>query len=335
MTCLLCGGPVRKLLDLGEQPVSHDFLTEPGEQKRYPLSAGSCGGCGLAQLIDGPPEEALVPRFDWVRYVEPEMHLDEVAMSLKGRTVTGATYKDDSLVERLKIRGFQKAERADVVVARHVLEHPRDPKTYLSYLASMLNPAGLLLLEVPDSERGFRMGDVTTIWEEHTLYFTEATLRSSLESAGWEVERIDRQRYTMEDCLMAHCRLGKPKPTQAKDDSLENLADEIDPQRHRWKKLLKGKKSAMLGAGHRGAAFLNFLGLSVDFVIDDHPSKAGLLLPGVQKPVRGSDALKDVDVCLISANPDAEAAITKKNDAFLKRGGRFLSIYPDSALAPS
>ncbi len=41
-----------------------------------------CGACGFVQLSICPPAEFVAPRVPWIRYNEPERHLDEVAAGL-------------------------------------------------------------------------------------------------------------------------------------------------------------------------------------------------------------------------------------------------------------
>jgi hypothetical protein len=346
MTCLLCGAPAKLALDLGRQPVSHRFPGKAGPETLHELAVGECESCGLAQLVSAPSEADIVVKGVPATFLEPEGHLDALADLLaRGRkgSVAGATYKDVSLVERLERRGWKRAlagDKADLLVARHVLEHPRQPKAFLANLARRLTEGGRLALEVPDSARGFGTGDITTIWEEHTLYFTEATLKTALPAAGWKVERVERYPYALEDCLVA---VVKPAPPHAPRLSAKKrapvlglLAAVVNERRRFWQKridsLRAGGKVAMLGAGHRGCAFVNYLGLArkIDFVVDDDPAKHGKLLPGSQRPIRGSDALAQAKLCLIAANPDAEPKILERHRAFAKAGGKFVSIYPGS-----
>src|SRR5687767_8948993 len=108
--CRICSrAEVRDRLDFGPQAIRNRFLRRSAEcEYTHPLAVGCCRACGTVQLADPPPVAELRPRFDWVRYNEPERHLDEVARALAQlpgitpRSVfAGLTYKDDSTLARL------------------------------------------------------------------------------------------------------------------------------------------------------------------------------------------------------------------------------------------
>jgi len=112
-SCRVCRAPLASSrLDLGHQPLCNRFLGDPGEEEyRHPLSAAICPACALLQLVAPPPAREITPRFSWIRYNEPEGHLDHLTRTLlalaprKERlVVAGVSYKDDSTLER-----FQKA----------------------------------------------------------------------------------------------------------------------------------------------------------------------------------------------------------------------------------
>src|SRR5437762_9829794 len=116
-TCRLCARPgIRDRLDFGPQALRNRFLRSPGEPEyAHPLALGVCRSCGVLQLADPPPVEELRPRFGWLRYNEPEGHLDDLAGALaKLHGVTpqsafaGLTYKDDSTLARLNRLGFAR-----------------------------------------------------------------------------------------------------------------------------------------------------------------------------------------------------------------------------------
>jgi hypothetical protein len=64
----------------------------------------------------------------------------------------------------------------------------------------------------------------------------------------------------------------------------------------------------------------------VECVIDDNPHKQNLLMPGSRLAIQGSAALATIDLCLLSLNPESEQRVLAKNQDFIQRGGKFLSI---------
>jgi SAM-dependent methyltransferase len=69
----------------------------------------------LAQLIDPVPASEMIPKVDWLKYNEPEDHLDDLADIVnqleslsENPTALGITYKDSSLLNQLKDKSFSK-----------------------------------------------------------------------------------------------------------------------------------------------------------------------------------------------------------------------------------
>ena len=117
--CRICSEPaVREWLDFGPQALTNRFLTSRTEREfTHPCKIGACRHCGTVQLESPVPVDEMRPRFDWIRYNEPESHLDAVAdaiAELPGlsptSTIGGITYKDESTLTRLNARGFHTVE---------------------------------------------------------------------------------------------------------------------------------------------------------------------------------------------------------------------------------
>ena len=78
----------------------------------------------------------------------------------------------------------------------------------------------------------------------------------------------------------------------------------------------------MFGAGHLACMFINVMGLNdeIAFVVDDHPAKRGLRMPGSSLPILPSSALIDdgVSVCLTSLSPESEEKVIRNQASFLR-----------------
>jgi len=70
----------------------------------------------------------------------------------------------------------------------HVLEHVVDPVQTLGKLRHMLSPDGVILIEVPNTNRLTRKH--TLFFRAHTLHFSRNSLQQTLEAAGLEVAKI-------------------------------------------------------------------------------------------------------------------------------------------------
>ena len=239
----------------------------------------------------------------------------------------------------------RKRGPVDVLIARHILEHAHEPARFVEALRKLLKPEGYLVLEVPDCEPALTRKDYTMFWEEHVLYFTPDLFQMSLELWGFKPVHFERYRYTNENSLVAIVQGSRQNenvnlPATANNNwrkvALE-YARAFPEYRQETTELLAGfrktgQKIALFGAGHLSCAWLNFLQLEkfVEFVVDDHPQKKGLLMPGSRLPILGSAELvaRDIQVCLLTLSPESEAKVIANNQSFVSKGGRFFSIFP-------
>jgi SAM-dependent methyltransferase len=74
----------------------------------------------------------------------------------------------------------------DLLVMSHFLEHLCDPVAYLRSQRPRLERGGLIFVEVPNADYRFKDHD-----QPHLCFFTTDTLTAVVESAGFEVLRID------------------------------------------------------------------------------------------------------------------------------------------------
>jgi len=82
-------------------------------------------------------------------------------------------------------------EPFDVITVSHVLEHLLEPMTVLKLLHEHLAPGGVLYIEVPNIPREYLTRYLDHVWaprfdEPHITFFSEPTLRSTLETAGFD-----------------------------------------------------------------------------------------------------------------------------------------------------
>lgn len=297
--------------------------------------------------------------------------------------VAGYSSKDDTLLRRLADRGFKKQWRLDpaadlgitnpcafvetfqvpfgegaasnavaragkpkLFLVRHVLEHSYDLLGFLRAARDVVQPEGYVAFEVPDCTRALENLDYTTLWEEHSVYFTPATFLAALRIAGLKPVHFEVQPHVFENCMVAICRVAPPDVPSFDSSDLQGEIsrakrfgaefDEVTAHLHTRLEECRaqGKKFALFGAGHLAIAFacLHRTGAFFDFVVDDNPHKSGRFLAGCGLPIRGSSALLEdrTDICLLALNPEHEDKIIAKNEAFTARGGRFASIFPSS-----
>ncbi|HLZ03201.1 MAG TPA: class I SAM-dependent methyltransferase [Bradyrhizobium sp.] len=248
--CRLCGHTVSTpALSLGRLPVCNRFTRTGQVDALVDVDIVECESCRLIQLREPPPAEALTPQLPWIRYREPEGHLDalvETVLALRSdaRSALGTGPFEQPLLTRLAARGVATAAleldaptregfypyletwqaslnaprlteiaarkgRFDLVSCRYIIEHSRAPVAALTALKSLVGERGLLLIEVPDSSKFLAARDYCFLWDEHCCYFVENTLERLAEAAGFRVLSILRYPGVLEDALVAVLELAK------------------------------------------------------------------------------------------------------------------------------
>ena len=343
--CRLCGLIVSTpALSLGRLPVSNQFTRTGKVGTLVDLDIVECETCQLIQLRETPPIDALVPELPWIRYREPEGHLDALVEALlafrpKARTALGTGPFEQPLLSRLAARGLAttavELEAAagagrhpyleswqaslngtrlnevagrmgtfDIVSCRYIVEHSPDPVASIRALRAVLGPDGLLLIEVPDSSKFLASRDYCFLWEEHSCYFVEQTLRRLAETGGYRVLSMLRYPGALEDTLVAVLEAAQspssPLPAHGASSPLfqayrDRFAATREDLRARLDRAAGPAKErvALFGIGHQAIMFVNAFGLAADIAlaVDDDPDKAGFFPPGFQVPVVSSQVL--------------------------------------------
>lgn len=122
-----------------------------------------------------------LPQVKRLRAIEPSTNnfpilAERLASEPRATVVKG--YLDDSA----------SPASADSVVAVNVLEHVERDAEFVQRARDVVRPGGTLLLFVPAVPAIF--GSLDTAFE-HFRRYTRASLRHLLESAGWQIERLD------------------------------------------------------------------------------------------------------------------------------------------------
>ncbi len=395
--CQICKkNKCKELIDFGNHPVCHKFSDGKQKEEKFSLALGQCQFCGLVQLMSPIPPDKLIPSYDWIKYNEPEEHLDHLAKIItrlpginKQATVCGVSYKEDTILERLNKLGFQKIWRMnmkedlninnsnanlesiqlqispdivnsihqkhgipDIVIVRHLLEHTQDTLKFMLTLKQIVSPSGYIIFEVPDCSKGFETPDYTTIWEEHTLYFTDVTFKMCLNAGGFSLQHFEKYNYPFENILIGIAKpnnINLEKSFEVDKNILSNefkrikfLPKQLENKQNSIRKFLKSfrKKEyniAIFGTGHAACMFINLFGIKdlVDFAIDDNNEKIGFYIPGSKIPIYSSENLSNrkTNLCLLCLGSESEEKIIKKYQNFKDNGGVFASIYPDSKYA--
>lgn len=390
--CRICRSELIPVLDLGRQALSNRLPETATESTfSWPMCLVQCTTCGVLQLQDPPPVDEMRPRYDWLRYNEPEAHLDACAAALvaqlKARKaladvrVLGVSYKDETFLERLRQMGcgdvvsldpvrhmglgpacigteslqaeihdrmapavVAKLGTYDAIVARHIFEHAYDPRAFISGLATLLRPGGLIVVEMPEVTKVLAANDYSNPWEEHVFYFTEETVRGAFAHLGFGVVGYLRFEHPLEDLqvlfvtpMAASAAVGASGSAEALRAGCQyglNFSPFRNYLRRQLLQLREQGELACFGAGHLASMFLNGLDVAdcFCFVIDDHPGKQGRFMPGSGLPIVNSASLasRRPVVCLLTLNPGSHAKIRERFSDYVAAGGRFVSAFPQT-----
>ena len=235
----------------------------------------------------------------------------------------------------------------DLVICCRMLEHAHQTRDFVAKLKKLLNSGGRLLLEIPESSKSLLQGDVGMLWEEHTNYFTQHSIKRFATANSLTIEKTWVYEYPQEDALAVLL-----KPDCRDLDRPEHMPRELGMCVGYTKKLSNYVKASMLffeelkrnygeivilGAGHRAIMFINLLQIAdfISAVIDDDERKQGLFIPGTQIPIDASSRFSDgaIGACLFAIGIESEVRLMKMLDSRFDRSMKYYSISPDSPLA--
>ena len=259
------------------------------------------------------------------------------------------TYQKEFNLNKAK-KISKKYGAVDVMIVRHVIEHSYDLSAFISSIKALVKPGGYIVWEVPDCEKALEKGDCTTIWEEHTFYFTSFTFKKLLQDSGFSLVHFEIIDYPMENSIIAIVKNENYSNQYVLNEKI-SISKEIDRADKFAKSILERKKLiisqlqklrkkkgliALFGAGHLSVAFLSIMEVEdmIDFVIDDNPHKSGMKMPIGQLEIVSSEFLcaEKVGICLLGLNPQNQHSVIKSNKEYSDQGGVFASIFPGGPL---
>jgi 2-polyprenyl-3-methyl-5-hydroxy-6-metoxy-1,4-benzoquinol methylase len=270
--------------------------------------------------------------------------LDELARS--GWRTAGCD-PEAAAIERARAHGHavrcelftpRPAERADLVVLGDVLEHQADPRAMLAAARAQVAPGGRLYVRVPDLEAiDFEsFGDVFGL--QHRVWFTRATLREFLASAGLELERggtFGRGQHAL-------ARLVEPRAVQLPEGEpgktlalVRSYSKALGARRARVATRLaglRGRSVALYGGGEHAEELLAFspLGALATRVVDGNPALWGKRCGGlaIEDPAALRRSPPDVVVIASRAYQDE---IARELVDLAKSGVDVMALYPRGA----
>lgn len=171
------------------------------------------------------------------------------------------------------------------------LEHNPDPCAYLRRITQNLTEDAVGIVEVPDVDMILREQLYAEFIQDHLLYFTEDTLRRTLEYSGFEVLTCSSVWHGY--VLSAEVRK-RQKPDVsgflAQKEKVQRSVDEFLSEMEG-----RGLRTAVWGAGHQALADLSLLKMAgrIDVVVDSADFKQNKLTPATHIPIVAPSVLTE------------------------------------------
>ena len=243
--------------------------------------------------------------------------------------------------------------RADLLVGNNVLAHVPALNDFVSGLATVLAPRGVLAMEFPHLLRLIDEGQFDTIYHEHFSYFSFHTVRRVFAAHGielFDVEELPTHggslriygRHAGDESRAVTPRVGEllareekagllrpgsyaafaPRVAAIKRDLLRFLLDAAE----------RGRSVVGYGAPAKGNTLLNHCGVRGDllaYTVDRSPHKQGRFLPGTRIPIHAPERILETrpdHVLILPWNLRGE--VMAQMAAVREWGGRFVVAVP-------
>jgi len=220
-------------------------------------------------------------------------------------------------------------------------------------IKNLLNSNGIFVFEVHYIKDLLEKFQYDTIYHEHLCYYSLTSLKFLMNK--YDMEIFDVKKIPIHSGsirVYAKNRSNKKEIVQSSLEELvlqeknfiydikiyQNFSDVIKKKRQKLQKTLEEikedhKKIIGYGASGRGTILLNYCNIGkniLDYVVDDSPSRQGLLIPGKHIPILSSSVIeKDNPNYILIIAWNYEKEIIAKEQEYLKKGGKFIIPFPE------
>ncbi len=201
----------------------------------------------------------------------------------------------------------------DAFASFNFLEHWPDPIGSLRAMARNLADGAVGLIEVPNVDMILRQALFSEFIADHLLYFTQDTLRFTLQRAGFEV--LSCQAVWHEYILSAEVRQRAPLDIGRLEARRVAISDALCAFISRF----PAGEIAVWGAGHQALAMIALAGIAAKlrYIVDSAPFKQGRFSPASHLPIVAPDTIKTEPVraviVMAASYSDEVAAILRRD----------------------
>lgn len=233
-------------------------------------------------------------------------------------------------VQRALFSGdLYRGQHFGLVVMRHLLEHIPSPVPFLEEVRELLEPGGLVAIEVPNVLASLAQGVPGDFCHEHLNYFTPQSLAVALGRSGYTAVTVEERGPFLYACGVR----SEKDPRELVEGfgiGLARLREELLPFLTSWQ--TEKLDVYVYGAGgHTTGLVSRIVRCPVKGIIDSDPAKWGKVLPALRAPIFSPAHLETLDptrcVIVISSRVFQDE-IASRLQPYVQRGMRVLVLYP-------
>lgn len=224
--CQICSNPLEVLLNFGPQPICNRYLeTKSATESRFPLALCQCPKDGLLQLAEPWPAQEVRPKLDWLTYIEPDAHLDDITdsiMKIDGLTkeclIVGLSYKDEPVLSRLVTKGYINTHNIQLKelgvepgAGMETIQNVLTPKLAMKLKENIGIPKVIVVRHLLEhSESVARTLKTLSTWGDENSYFifevpdSEETFQDLDYGTVWEEHICYFTEYTLSQSFETH-----------------------------------------------------------------------------------------------------------------------------------
>jgi SAM-dependent methyltransferase len=280
--------------------------------------------------------------------IDPTPRQCEAATEVGVRTM--CRFFSHDLAEELIAGGV----RADVIIANNVMAHIPDLNGFVSGMAKLLAPGGIITVENPYVRDLIDQTAFDTIYHEHIFYHSCTGVSALMRRHGLRLNHVEHfpelhggtMRYhishepgtspTLDAYLAEEASSGLSSAAYYEDFGRRVEGVKKDLLQLLGDLRAEGKTIAGYGAAAKGSTLLNYIGVGrdlVDFVVDRNVHKHGMLMPGTHQPILPTESLlvRRPDYLLLLAWNFRDEIMAQQAE-YEAGGGRFIVPVPHPAI---
>ena len=281
--------------------------------------------------------------------IEPAANVAEAALQ-KGVTTIVKFFGEQTAVELAS-----QGKKADLIIGNNVLAHVPDINDFVSGLAFLLKPDGVITMEFPHLLRLLDGNQFDTIYHEHFSYLSLSAVERIFTHHGlalFEVEELPTHGGSLRIYACHQSAPGKSinrsvlnmkqKESDAgmfRMETYTRFQEKVIATKYNLLKMLidfkeAGKQIAGYGAAGKGNTLLKYCGIRTDFLdytVDRNPYKQGSFLPGSRIPVYTPDKIRETRPDYLLILPwNLKKEIMAQNTFIREWGGQFIVPIPEA-----